>query len=60
MFAEQSKLRDNKENSEKNSATLKDGTSDRSNPKKRSSTKNDSRGVRKARVSQGRGKGKAR
>jgi ribonuclease R len=60
MFAEQSKLRDNDQNSEKNSATLKDGTSDRSNPKKRSSAKNDSRGVRKARVSQGRGKSKAR
>ncbi len=60
MFAEQSKLRDNDENSEKNSDSLKYRTPDRKDPKKRSSAKNDSRGVRKARVSPGRGKGKAR
>lgn len=60
MFAEQSKLRDNDENSEKNSDSLKHRTPDRKDPKKRSSAKNDSRGVRKARVSPGRGKGKAR
>ncbi|MNJ93263.1 Ribonuclease R [compost metagenome] len=60
MFAEQSKLRDNDEYSEKNSDTLKDERTNRKNPKERSKTKNDSRGVRKTRVSQGRGKGKAR
>ncbi|QDK36496.1 ribonuclease R [Bdellovibrio sp. NC01] len=60
MFAEQSKLRDNNENSEKNSDSLKDRKSDRKNPKERRSSKNDSGGVRKARVSQGRGKGKTR
>lgn len=60
MFAEQSKLRDNDEYSEKNSDTLKDERTDRKNSKKRRPTKNNSGGVRKARVSQGRGKGKAR
>ncbi|MGZ3772937.1 MAG: ribonuclease R [Bdellovibrio sp.] len=60
MFAEQSKLRDNNDYSEKNSDSLKDGKSNRKDPKKRGKTENDSRGVRKARLSPNRGKGKAR
>lgn len=60
MFAEQSKLRDNDENSEKNSDSLKDRKPDRKNAQKRGKTENDRRGLRKARLSSGRGKGKAR
>lgn len=60
MFAEQSKLRDNDNYSEMNSDSLKDRKPDRQNTKKRGETSNDRRGVRKARVSSGRGKGKAR
>ncbi|WP_374031880.1 ribonuclease R [Bdellovibrio bacteriovorus] len=60
MFAEQSKLRDNDGYSEKNSDSLKHRTPDRKDSKKRGKTENDSRGVRKARVSPGRGKGKTR
>ncbi|MFS4459381.1 ribonuclease R [Bdellovibrio sp. HCB2-146] len=60
MFAESSKLQDNDEYSEKNSDSLKDRKPDRKDAKKRGKTKNDSRGVRKARLSSGRGKGKAR
>lgn len=60
MFAERSKLRDNNENSEKNSDSLKDRDADRQNAKKRGKTENHRRGVRKARVSSNRGKGKAR
>lgn len=60
MFAEQSKLRDNNEYSEKNSDSLKDRQPDRENSKKRGKTQNDRRGLRKTRVSPGRGKGKAR
>lgn len=59
-FAEQSKLRDNNEYSEKNSDSLKDGNADRKNSKKRGETENDRRGLRKTRFSSGRGKGKAR
>lgn len=59
-FAQQSKLRDNNEYSEKNSDSLKDRNTDRKNSKKRSETENDRRGLRKARFSSGRGKGKAR
>lgn len=60
MFAEQSKLRDNTDYSEKNSDSLKDRTSDRKDSKKRGKTENDRRGVRKARLSSSRGKGKTR
>ncbi|MGE5086839.1 MAG: ribonuclease R [Bacillota bacterium] len=60
LFAEQSKLRDNDAYSEKNSDSLKDRRADRKDSKKRGKTENDSRGVRKTRLSQGRGKGKAR
>ncbi|KHD88969.1 MAG: ribonuclease R [Bdellovibrio sp. ArHS] len=60
MFAEQSKLRDNDDYSEKNSDSLKDRKPDRQNTKKRGESSNDRRGVRKARVSSGRGKGKTR
>lgn len=60
MFAEQSKLRDNNDYSEKNSDSLKHRTPDRKDSKKRSKTQNDRGGVRKARLSSGRGKGKAR
>lgn len=60
MFAEQSKLRDNDDYSEQNSDSLKDRTTDRKNSKKRGKAANDRRGVRKARVSSGRGKGQAR
>ncbi|WP_413559678.1 ribonuclease R [Bdellovibrio sp. HCB209] len=60
LFAEQSKLRDNDDYSEMNSDSLKDRKPNRKDSKKRGSTSNDSRGVRKARVSQGRGKGKTR
>lgn len=60
MFAEQSKLRDNDGYSEKNSDSLKHRTPDRKDPKKRGKTENDRGGVRKARVSPGRGKGKTR
>lgn len=60
MFAEQSKLRDNDDYSEKNSDSLKHRTPDRKDPKKRSTTQNDRGSVRKARVSPGRGKGKTR
>lgn len=60
MFAEQAKLRNNNDYSEKNSDSLKDGKPDRKNPKKRGTTENDSRGLRKARLSSGRGKGKTR
>ncbi len=60
QFAEQSKLRDNDDYSEKNSDSLKDRKPNRKDTKKRGETSNDSRGVRKARVSQGRGKGKTR
>jgi ribonuclease R len=60
LFAEQSKLRDNDDYSEKNSDSLKDRRADRKDSKKRGKTENDSRGVRKTRLSQGRGKGKAR
>lgn len=60
MFAEQSKLRNNNDYSEKNSDSFKDGKPDRKNPKERSTTENDRGGVRKARLSSGRGKGKAR
>lgn len=60
MFAENSKLRDNDGNSEKNSDSLKDRDSDRQNAKKRGKTANNRGRVRKARVSPGRGKGKAR
>ncbi|WP_374029597.1 ribonuclease R [Bdellovibrio bacteriovorus] len=60
MFAEQSKLRDNDDYSEKNSDSLKDRKPDRKDSQKRGKTENDRRSVRKARVSPGRGKGKAR
>lgn len=60
QFAERSKLRDNDGNSEKNSETLKDEHANRKDSKKRGKTSNNRDGVRKARVSQGRGKGKAR
>lgn len=60
MFADQSKLRDNDEYSENNSDSLKDRKSDRKNTKKRGSTQDDRRGVRKTRLSSGRGKGKTR
>lgn len=60
MFAENSKLRDNDENTERNSETLKDNRANRKDSKERGSTKDNSHGVRKARVSPGRGKGKAR
>lgn len=60
MFAENSKLRDNDEYSEKNSDTLKDRATDRKDPKKRGKTSNNRGSVRKARVSSGRGKSKAR
>ncbi|WP_415062360.1 ribonuclease R [Bdellovibrio sp.] len=60
MFAEQSKLRDNDDYSEKNSDSLKDRKPDRKDSKKRGKTENDRRGLRKARLSSGRGKGKAR
>lgn len=59
-FAEQSKLRDNHEYSEKNSDSLKDGNADRKNSKKRGETENHRGGVRKTRFSSGRGKGKTR
>lgn len=60
LFAEQSKLRDNDDYSEKNSDSLKDRRADRKDPKKRGKTQNNSGGVRKTRLSQGRGKGKTR
>ena len=60
MFAEQSKLRDNEHYSEKNSDSLKDRSPNRKDPKKRGKTADDRGGVRKARVSSGRGKGKTR
>ncbi|WP_413943900.1 ribonuclease R [Bdellovibrio sp. HCB-162] len=60
MFAEQSKLRDNDDYSEKNSDSLKHRTPDRKDSKKRGKTANDRGGVRKARLSSGRGKGKTR
>ncbi|KYG67074.1 ribonuclease R [Bdellovibrio bacteriovorus] len=60
MFAETSKLRDNDDNSERNSDSLKDRDSDRQNAKKRGKTANNRGSVRKARVSSNRGKGKAR
>lgn len=60
MFAERSKLQDNDENSERNSDSLKNGKPDRKDPKKRGKTQDDRRGLRKTRVSSGRGKGKAR
>lgn len=60
MFAESSKLRDNNEYSEKNSDTLNDRQPDRKNSKKRGKTQNNRGGLRKARVSSSRGKGKAR
>ncbi len=60
MFAEQSKLRDNDEYSEKNSDSLKDRKPDQKNAQKRGKTENDRRGVRKARLSSGSGKGKTR
>ncbi|WP_413576776.1 ribonuclease R [Bdellovibrio sp. HCB290] len=58
--AEQSKLRDNDDYSEKNSDSLKDRKPNRKDAKKRGETSNDRGGVRKTRVSQGRGKGKTR
>lgn len=60
LFAETSKLRDNDGYSEKNSDSLKDRKSDREDSKKRSKTQDNRGGLRKARVSPGRGKGKAR
>ena len=60
QFAEQSKLRDNDKNSEKNSDTLKNGQPDRKDTQKRGEAQNDRRSVRKTRPAQGRGKGKAR
>lgn len=60
MFAENSKLRDNDDNSEKNGDSLKNGKPDRKDTKKRRSSEDDRRGVRKTRVSSSRGKGKAR
>lgn len=60
MFAEQSKLRNNDEYSESNGDTLKNRQPDRENSKKRRTTENDRRGVRKARLSSGGRKGKAR
>lgn len=60
LFAESSKLRDNDDYSEKNSDSLNDRKPDRKNTKKRSQTENDRGGVRKTRISPGRGKGKAR
>ncbi|UOF00024.1 ribonuclease R [Bdellovibrio reynosensis] len=55
IFAEKSKLRDNEDYD-----TSEDRNPDRKDTKKRSTPKNDSRGVRKTRVSPGRGKGSAR
>jgi ribonuclease R len=60
MFAENSKLRDNDQNSEKNSDSLKDRDADKQNAKKRGKTANNRGSVRKTRVSSSRGKGKAR
>ncbi len=60
VFAENSKLRDNDETSEKNSDSFKDRQSNRKDVEERSTTKNDSRGVRKTRLSPNRGKGKSR
>lgn len=60
MFAEQSKLRDNDGYSETNSDSLKDRKSDRKDTQERSKTKNDRGGLRKTRLSSGRGKGKTR
>lgn len=60
MFAEQSKLRENKELSEKNSDSLKDRSSDRKDTQKRGKTEDHRGGVRKTRVPPGRGKGKTR
>ncbi len=60
MFAESSKLRDNNEYSEKNSDSLNDRQPDRKNSKKRGKTQDNRGGLRKARVSSNRGKGKAR
>jgi ribonuclease R len=60
QFAEQSKLRDNDDYSETNSDSLKDRKPDRKDSKKRGKAANDRGGLRKTRVSQSRGKGKAR
>jgi ribonuclease R len=60
MFAERSKLQDNDENSEKNGDSLKNGKPDRKDAEKRGKTQDNRRGLRKTRVSPGRGKGKAR
>jgi ribonuclease R len=60
MFAEQSKLRDNTSYSEKNSDSLKDRKPNRQDSQKRGQTENDRGGLRKARVSSGRRKGKTR
>lgn len=62
MFAENSKLRFNNDitETEPTRDTPKSRKSNRKDAKKRSKTENDRRGVRKARLSQSRGKGKAR
>ncbi|MNL11048.1 hypothetical protein D3C87_1318680 [compost metagenome] len=60
MFAERSKLQDNDENSEKNGDSLKNGKPDRKDAEKRGKTQDNRRGLRKTRVSSGRGKGKTR
>ncbi len=60
MFAEQSKLQDNSDYSEKNSDSLKDRETNRKDSQKRGKTANNRGSVRKARVSSSRGKGKAR
>lgn len=60
MFADTSKLRDNDEYSESNSDSLKDRSANRKNSKERGKTENHRGGIRKARVSSGRGKNKSR
>jgi ribonuclease R len=62
MFAENSKNRFNKDiiQTENESVTSEDRNANRKNSKKRRSSENDRGSVRKARVSQRRGKGKAR
>lgn len=60
MFAERSKLQDNDENSEKNGDSLKNGKPDRKDAAKRGKTQDNRGGLRKTRVSPGRGKGKTR
>lgn len=60
LFAESTKLRDNDDYSEKNSDSLKDRKSDREDSKKCRKTQDYRGGLRKARVSPGRRKGKAR